>query len=110
MRVSVLLALILAVWPASMSGQTDRCTPSTAVAAALDQLPATLPSETDWEYQQKHKAAIQELRQRFPGDLFVERAYIETMYRSADKDKAIAEYKARYEHNPDDPWRLTCMR
>jgi len=104
MRISVVLALLLAALPASVPGQTtDWCTPSTPVKAALDQLPATLPSETEWEYQQKHKAAIHELLTRFPGDLFVERAYIDSMYRSADKDKVIAEYKVRFEHSPDDP-------
>ncbi len=103
MRISVLFALLLAALPACVPAQTtDWCIPSPAVKAALDQLPATLPTETEWQYQQKHSAAIQELLTRFPGDLFVQRTYIASMYRHADKDKAIAEYKARYEHSPDD--------
>jgi predicted Zn-dependent protease len=61
------------------------------------------PTETRWEFQQKRGAAIQELLTRFPGDLFVQKIYIRSMYRRADKDKVIAEYKARYEHSPNDP-------
>jgi len=104
MRISVLFALFLAVLATRMPAlSTDWCVPSPAVKAALDQLPTTLPADMDWQYQQKHIAAVQELLTRFPGDLFVERTYIASMYRRADKDKVIAEHKARYEHIPDDP-------
>ena len=103
MRISV-FAILLAVLPIRMPAQTtDWCIPSPAVKAALDQLPATLPADMEWQYQQKHIAALQELLTRFPGDLFLQRAYIESVYRGADRDKLIAEYKARYEHSPDDP-------
>ena len=104
MRISVLLALLLAALPARMPAETtDWCSPSTAVKAALDQLPTQSPADTEWEFHQKHSTAIQELLTRFPGDLFVQRAYVESMYRRADKDKVIAEYKSRYERSPDDP-------
>ena len=104
MRIAVLLALLLAALPACVPAQTtDWCSPSTAVKAALDQLPIQSPAETGWEFHQKHSAAIQELLTRFPGDLFVQREYVEAMWRRTDKDKAIAEYKARYEQRPDDP-------
>jgi len=104
MRIYVLFALFLAVLPIRMPAQpTDWCTPSTAVKAALDELPTQSPTETRWEFQQKYSAAIQALLTRFPGDLFVQKIYIRSMYRRADKDKVIAEYKARYEHSPDDP-------
>jgi hypothetical protein len=104
MRISVVIALFLAVLPIRMPAQpTDWCTPSTAVKAALDQLPTQSPTETRWEFQQKRGAAIQELLTRFSGDLFVQKIYIRSMYRRADKDKVIAEYKARYENSPNDP-------
>lgn len=104
MRIALLIALLLAAVPARAPAQTaDWCIPPAAVKAALDRLPATLPEEMQWQYEQKHIAAVQELLTRFPGDLFVQRAYIESMSRRADKDKVIAEYQARYEHSPDDP-------
>jgi len=104
MRIFALFAFLLAVLPTRMPAQTtDWCIPSPAVKAALDQLPIQSPAETRWEFHQKYSAAIQELLTRFPGDLFVQRTYIRSMYRRADKDKVIAEYKARYERSPDDP-------
>ena len=104
MRIRALCALLLAWLPHQLPGQaTDWCTPSPEVQAALDQLPGTLPGELDWQYEQKHLAAIQALLTRFPGDLSLQRAYIQSAYRRADRDKAMANYKARYESNPDDP-------
>ena len=104
MRIFLLFALFLAVLPTRMPAlSTDWCVPSPAVKAALNQLPTQSPTETRWEFQQKYSAAIQALLTRFPGDLFVQKIYIRSMYRRADKDKVIAEYKARYEHSPDDP-------
>lgn len=100
MRISVFFALLLAAAPGSTRAQ---CTPSPAVQTALDELPTQSPDETEWAFRQKHDAAIQTLLARFPGDLFVERSYIQSAYRKADKDRVIAEYKARHEKNPDDP-------
>jgi hypothetical protein len=100
MRISFLLALLLGALPATIRAQ---CTPATAVQTALDQLPNQSADETEWEFRQKHDAAIQALLARFPSDLFVQRSYVESMYRHADQDKVIAEYKARHEKNPDDP-------
>ena len=104
MRIGLLFALSLAVLPAQTPAQpADWCSPSAAVKAALDQLPEQSPAETRWDFQQKRSAAIQDLLTRFPGDLFVQKTYIRSMQRPADKDKVIAEYKARYDRNPDDP-------
>jgi hypothetical protein len=104
MRISVAFALLLAALAYRLPAQAaDWCVPSPAVQAALEQLPGTLPGELDWQYEQKHLAALKELLTRFRGDLLLQRAYVESAYRRADKDKAIADYKARYESNPDDP-------
>lgn len=100
MRIWVLLALLLAAAPATIRAQ---CTPAAAVQKAIDELPTQSPDETEWAFQQKHDAAIEALLVRFPGDLFVARTYIQSKYRKADKDKVIAEYKARHEKSPDDP-------
>jgi len=104
MRYGLLFGLLLAALPAQTPARAaDWCSPSAAVKAALDQLPEQSATETRWEFQQKRRAAIQDLLTRFPGDLFVQKVYIRSMQRPADKDKVIAEYKARYQSNPDDP-------
>ena len=104
MRSSLLLTLLLAAAASTIPAQaTDSCAPSPAVQAALDQLPIRSPAETEWEFRQKDRAAFQELLTRFPSDLFVQRKYIQSMYRRTDKDQVIGEYKARHEQSPDDP-------
>jgi hypothetical protein len=80
-----------------------QCNPSAAVQTAIDELPAQSADETSWSFQQKHDAAVQALIARFPGDMFVERTYIQGAWRKPDKDKVIAEYMARHEKNPDGP-------
>jgi len=99
MRIWVYLALLLAAAPVTLQAQ---CTPAAAVQIAIDQLPTQSPDETGWAFQQKYDAAVEALRVRFPGDLFVERTYVQSKYRKADKDKVIAEYKSRHEKNPGD--------
>jgi hypothetical protein len=84
MRITVLPALFLAFIPATIQAQ---CTPQAPVQTALDGLPIQTPDETDWTFRQKYDAAIQALRARFPGNLFVEHTYIRTMWRHADKDR-----------------------
>jgi hypothetical protein len=76
------------------------CGPAPAVKLALDLLPEQTPALTDWQYHEQRVAAIQALLRQFPGDVFVEKAYINSMSGRSDKDKVIAEYKARYEQNP----------
>lgn len=100
MRISALLALSLAGASGSLWAQ---CIPTPAVQTALDGLPVQTLAQTSWEFRQHYNDAVQALRSRFPGDLFVERAYVQSMGREADKDKVIAEYKARHEKSPDDP-------
>ena len=78
------------------------CGPTPAVKLALDGLPQQTPAQTDWQFHEQHAAAIQALLREFPDDVFVQRAYISSMYGRSDKEKVIAEYKARYEQNPGD--------
>jgi len=79
------------------------CDPAPDVKAALDQLPEQTPALSDWQFHEQHAAALQALLRQYPGDVFVQRAYINSMYSRPDRGKVIAEYKARYERNPDDP-------
>jgi hypothetical protein len=79
------------------------CGPAPAVKAALDQLPQQTPALTDWQFHEQSAAALQALLRQYPEDVFVQRAYISSMGGRSDKDKVIAEYKARYERNPDNP-------
>jgi hypothetical protein len=79
------------------------CGPAPAVKAALDQLPQQTPALTDWQFHEQSAAALQALLGQYPEDVFVQRAYISSMGGRSDKDKVIAEYKARYERNPDNP-------
>jgi hypothetical protein len=66
-------------------------------------LPEQTPSQTDWQFHELHAAALQALLRQYPGDVFVQRAYIDSMVSRSDKDQVIAEYKARYERNPNNP-------
>jgi hypothetical protein len=77
------------------------CGPAPAVKLALDGLPQQTPALTDWQFHEQHTAAIQALLRQYPGDVFVQKAYIGSMDSRSDKDKVIAEYKARHEQNPD---------
>ena len=77
------------------------CGPAPAVKLALDGLPQQTPALTDWQFHEQYAAAIQALLRQYPGDVFVQKAYIGSMHGRSDKDKVIAEYKARHEQNPD---------
>ena len=79
------------------------CGPAPAVKLALDGLPQQTPAQTDWQFHEQHAAAIQALLRQYPNDVFVERAYINSMQGDKDRDKVTAEFKARHEQNPADP-------
>jgi hypothetical protein len=85
----------------SQSGTENVCGPGPAVKLALDGLPRQTPALTDWQFHEQLAAAIQALLRQYPGDVFVQKAYIRSMNSRSDKDKVIAEYKARHEQNPD---------
>jgi hypothetical protein len=79
------------------------CGPAPAVKLALDGLPRQTPAQTDWQFHEQHATAIQALLRQYPNDVFVQRAYISSMQGDKDRDKVIAEYKARHEQNLADP-------
>jgi hypothetical protein len=87
----------------SQSSLVAVCDPAPAVKAALDGLPQQTPALTDWQFHEQHAAAIQALLRQYPSDVFVQKAYIDSMWSRSDKDKVIAEYKARHEQDPNDP-------
>jgi len=103
MRKSALGLILIAALGVIPSPALDLCTPSQAVKTALDALPTQSPSDKDWGFRQKRRAALEDLLNRFPGDLFVAKAYVDSMYRGSDKEQLIAEYKRGHEQNPDDP-------
>jgi hypothetical protein len=105
LKVGLCFLLLGVGWgPGSVWAQSaDFCSPAPAVKAALDQLPQQTPALTDWQFHEQHAAALQALLRQYPEDVFVQRAYIGSMNSRSDKDKVIAEYKARYERNPDNP-------
>jgi hypothetical protein len=78
------------------------CGPAPAVKLALDGLPEQTPAQTDWQYHEQRAAAIQALLRQYPGDVFVEKAHINSMSGRSDKEKVIAEFKTRHEQYPDD--------
>jgi hypothetical protein len=99
-----LAALLLAFIPPGVWAESyDACGPAPAVKAALDQLPQQTPAQTDWQFHEQRAAALQALLRQYPEDVFVQRAYIDSMGSWSDKDKVSAEYQARYERNPNNP-------
>ena len=84
----------------------EACEPTPAIKGALDELPSYQPpSQTEWQYREKKRTAIQALLAQHPDDFFVQRAYVNFMG-GADRDekeKAIDAYKARRAQYPDDP-------
>jgi len=105
LKVGLSLSLLCVGWVSgsAWAQSADACGPVPAVKAALDQLPEQTPAQTDWQFHEQHAAALQVLLRQYPEDGFVQRAYINSMNSRSDKDKVIAEYKARYEQAPNNP-------
>ncbi|HXJ95535.1 MAG TPA: hypothetical protein VMT20_22050 [Terriglobia bacterium] len=80
------------------------CDPTPEVKAALDRLPSyQTADQTDYQYTQARRSALADLMKEYPGDLFVQRAYVRSMsYPTADRLKVTAEYKTLHEQHPDD--------
>jgi hypothetical protein len=98
-----LLALLVGSTSPKARGQSAAvCGPAPAVKLAIDGLPQQTPALADWQFHEQRAAAIQALLRQYPGDVFVQKAYISSMDDRSDKEKVIAEYKARHEQNPDD--------
>jgi len=105
LKVGLCFLLLWVGWaPGSACAQSpDVCGPAPAVKAALDQLPEQTPALTDWQFHEQYASALQALLRQYPDDVFVQRAYINSMGSWDDRPKVIAEYRARYERNPGDP-------
>src|SRR5437879_8206562 len=81
----------------------DSCAPIPAVKAALDELPSgATPDQTMPQFREQKMARIQALLRQYPGDLFVERTYIDFQSWTPDRDQVIEHYKALAEKNPND--------
>ena len=99
-----LLALLAGFTSRQARAQTGAvCGPAPAVRLAIDGLPQQTPAQTDWQFHEQRAAAIQALMRQYPGDVFIEKAYVNSMNGRTDKEKVIAEYKARHEKDPDSP-------
>ena len=84
----------------------DYCEPSPAVKEDLKQVDKL--SEEDLPYKVRRERALallQELIKKYPTDFFVQRRYVETRMGAffADRDALVAEYRAQWEKNPNDP-------
>jgi len=102
----LLLACLAALAPSVCAQSTPICAPSPDVQSALDQVPSKQTADqSKYDFIQARRSAIRALMQRYPGDVFVQRAYIGGMSNSntpADPLKVIAEYKALHDQRPDD--------
>src|SRR5438093_1348250 len=101
----VLAAALVGLAPdGARAGDLETCAPSPEVKSALDQLP---PYYTGYQsyahYSEQKLGSLRALRHRFPGNLFVERAYIESLKWTPSWDGLIEEYKTLHEQHPDDP-------
>ena len=81
MRIPTFLGLLLAAAPGIIQAQ---CTPSAEVQTAIDQLPTAIRRST-W---QKYDEDLRALRARFPGDLFVQRKFIQGSRRKFGDDQS----------------------
>jgi hypothetical protein len=100
-----LLAAGLALAPVALRAQAGAiCGPAPEVKAALDKVPSyQTADQTDYQYSQARRSALSDLMRQYPGDVFVQRAYIRSMaYPRAYRLKVMAEYKALHEQHPDD--------
>src|ERR1035437_6962152 len=81
------------------------CTPSPDVLSALNEIPGNQSADqSKYDFLQARRSAIRALTQRYPGDVFIQRAYIGDMSNSypPDRLKVIAVYRALHDQRPDD--------
>ena len=100
---ALLACLLTSIASRTSAQQAPGCAVSPEVQAALDEIPGNQPvGQSRYQFVLARRAALQNLMRRYPGDVFVENAYIGTMqYYDSDTVKVIAEYKARHEQQPD---------
>src|SRR5437667_1499738 len=79
----------------------DSCAPIPAVKAALDELPSyPTPNQTEPQFREQKMARIQALLRQYPGDVFIERTYINFQSWTPERDKVIEHYQALAGENP----------
>ena len=99
-----MLILLMGLAPRHAWAQSGAaCGPAPDVKLAIDALPQQTPAQTDRQYHEQRAAAFQALLGQYPGDVFVEKAYINSMSGRSDRENVVAEYKARHEQSPGDP-------
>jgi hypothetical protein len=100
----LLLACLAAFVPAARAQSAPVCAPSPEVRPALDRVPGNPPADqSKYDFLQARRSAMGALMQRYPGDVFVQRAYIDEMSNTpSDRVKVIAEYQALHERRPED--------
>ena len=102
----LVLACLAALAPSVCAQSTPICAPSPDVQSALDQVPGSQTADqSKYDFSQARRSAIRALMQRYPGDVFVQRAYIGDMSNwdaPSDQLKVIAEYQALHNQRPDD--------
>src|SRR6516162_4730674 len=108
------VACVFAAIAPSLSGQqAPVCAASPEVQAALNQIPSgNQPAgQSLYQFVLARRTALQNLMRQYPGDVFVESAYIGAMQYYdqyygrpiySDSIKVIAEYRARHEQHPED--------
>lgn len=78
------------------------CGPSPDVQSALDQVPSyQRADQSKYDFVQARRTAIRALMRRYPGNVFIQRAYIGAM---PDRLKIIAEYQVLHNQRPDDSY------
>lgn len=100
---------------ASLPANGPYCEAAGQIKIALEKFANTKqgPDETDYAFWLAQRNAIEKLRQQYPNDYFVQRAYVDnrmggdpsTSPFPSEKGslEMIAEYKALHEQHPDDP-------
>jgi hypothetical protein len=100
----LLVGCLFAILAPSVWAQGEQvCAASPQVQAALVQIPAFQPADqSQYQWVLARQTALQSLMRRYPDNVFVERAYIDSMQLyNSDAAKAVAEYKARHDEQPE---------
>lgn len=105
-RSLLLLASLAALTPSLCAQTTPVCDPSPEIQAALEKIPDDQTvGQSRYEFLQTRRAAIRALMQRYPGDVFVQRAYIAAVSNTpSNRPKIIAEYRTLHEKRLDDAY------
>src|SRR5689334_21473551 len=101
---TLLLASLAALTPAAHAPSAPVCAPSPEVQSALDRVPGS-PSASQFQYDflQARRSALAALIERYPGNVFVQRAYVAGMLDNPlDRAKVIAAYQALHQRQPED--------